>query len=172
MSDYEVKKSEAEVKKSTAEFDRAMRHLEEAIEDSSDKVSTAVDTVQDTIQKPVRMMQNARERIKQTSMRGRDMATQYGRITRDQSQLYYQKAQASIGPFTRTMMTNARQRPQMVGAIAGAFVLGVGSLLYFSRRKKSVDSRRILSGGENIPIVRSEVREDRVTLSEIERKVA
>lgn len=165
MSEREVRKSEIEVQKSTAEFDRAMQHLEETIEDSSDKVSTAVDTVQETIQKPVRMMQNARERIKQASLQGRDVATQYGRITRDQSQLFYQKAQTYLGPRLKPLITNARQRPEVFRAIIGAFALGVGGLIFFSRRKKRVDSRQI-------PIVRSELREDLATITEIERKVA
>jgi len=174
MSDIEVKKSEAEVKKSTAEFDRAMQHLEETIEDSSEKVSSAVDTVQETIQKPVRKVKDARERLKQTSIRGRDMASQYGRLIRDQSQLYYRKAQDSIAPKMETMQSsmatmvgNARQRPAMIGIIAGTLVAGVGGLIFFSKRRKASGSRRMLKQGETAPIITSERIEDQAVITEL-----
>lgn len=163
MSDREIRESEIEVQKSTAEFDRAMKHLEEAIEDSGQKVTEAVETAQEVVQRPIRKVKAIREKVIQTSHQGRDVATEYGRMTRAQARRYYRQAQSSIGPIVQ----DVRSRPGLIRAIAGAFAFGFISAVFLSKQKPKVRSQPLHYLEEPASIVRSEEIEDQVVRAEL-----
>jgi hypothetical protein len=163
MSDREIRESEIEVQKSTAEFDQAMKHLEEAIEDSGQKVATAVETAQEIVQRPVRKMKAIRERVRKASTQSRDVATEYSRMTRAQARRYYRQAQDSIGPIVQDI----RGRPELLRAIFGVFAFGFVSAVFLSKQKSKASSQQLSYMEEPASIVRSERLEDQVVQAEL-----